>query len=476
MSQVRQPVVSRTAIQGLVSVELPVHGDDRGWFKENWQREKMIGAGLPDFRPVQNNVSFNSTRGTTRGFHAEPWDKYVSVAAGEIFGAWVDLRPGPGFGAVHTSRMGPGQAMFVPRGVANAFQTLTDDTVYSYLVTEHWSEAARSRYSYVNLADPHLGVQWPIGLHEAVLSQADRDHPFLDQVKPVEPKPIAVLGSTGQLGRALARLAPSDPRLTLFDRAQVNLEDPEAVSRLDLSGYSHVINAAAMTAVDLAETPEGRKQAWQVNAAAVASLARACAESGVSLIHVSTDYVFDGAQSEVAEDQPMAPLGAYGQSKAAGELAVLCHPGHYVLRTSWVIGEGVNFVTTMRRLASQKINPAVVDDQIGRLTFADDLARGILHLIDAGCEPGVYHLQGGGEPASWYEVACRVFELSGNDPSRVGRTSTREYAQGREVFAPRPSHSTFNMDKLRSTGFDPEDQWVSLAKFMGVRVGTADRT
>src|SRR6218665_2160169 len=83
-----------TDVPGLVWFDLPVHGDNRGWFKENWQREKMVALGLPDFKPVQNNISFNVERGVTRGIHAEPWDKYVSVATGKVFGAWVDLREG----------------------------------------------------------------------------------------------------------------------------------------------------------------------------------------------------------------------------------------------------------------------------------------------------------------------------------------------------------------------------------------------
>lgn len=86
--------VEKTNIPGLLVFDLPVHGDNRGWFKENWQRAKMMGLGLPDFGPVQNNISYNATKGVTRGIHAEPWDKYISIAAGEIFGAWVDLRPG----------------------------------------------------------------------------------------------------------------------------------------------------------------------------------------------------------------------------------------------------------------------------------------------------------------------------------------------------------------------------------------------
>src|SRR3954452_16275554 len=115
--------VEESPIPGLLIINLPLHGDNRGWFKENWQREKLIKLGLPDFGPVQNNVSFNATRGVTRGLHAEPWDKYVALATGRIFGAWVDLRAGDSFGTVYTHEIGPETAIFIPRGVANAYQT-----------------------------------------------------------------------------------------------------------------------------------------------------------------------------------------------------------------------------------------------------------------------------------------------------------------------------------------------------------------
>lgn len=123
--------VTETGIPGLKVVDLPVHGDARGWFKENWQRAKMVAAGLPDFRPVQNNVSFNASRGVTRGIHAEPWDKFISVATGSVFGAWVDLRPGAGFGQVFTCTLDPSKAIYVPRGVGNSYQALEDGTAYT---------------------------------------------------------------------------------------------------------------------------------------------------------------------------------------------------------------------------------------------------------------------------------------------------------------------------------------------------------
>jgi len=170
-------------IDGLQWWDIPVHGDNRGWFKENWQREKMVDAGLPDLGPVQNNVSYNRLTGTTRGIHAEPWDKFISVAFGRVFGGWVDLREGPGFGTVFTIEVDPSIAIFVPRGVGNSFQTLEDDTAYSYLVNDHWS--ADAKYTFLNLADPTIGIAWPIDLSQAALSDKDRDHPFLEEVHPM---------------------------------------------------------------------------------------------------------------------------------------------------------------------------------------------------------------------------------------------------------------------------------------------------
>ena len=171
-----------TSIPGLVVWDLPVHGDSRGWFKENWQREKMVAAGLPDLGPVQNNISFNDAVGTTRGIHAEPWDKFISLATGRIFGAWVDLREGPTFGSTFTAELDPSMAIFVPRGVGNSYQTLEPNTAYTYLVNEHWSPDAT--YTFLNLADPSVGIEWPIPLAEAALSDKDLTHPFLNAVTP----------------------------------------------------------------------------------------------------------------------------------------------------------------------------------------------------------------------------------------------------------------------------------------------------
>ena len=170
-------------IPGFYVVDLPVHGDDRGWFKENYQKEKMEALGLPQLNVVQNNISFNKEVGVTRGLHAEPWNKFISIAIGRVFGAWCDLREGPSFGQTFAMELTPETAVYVPKGVANGFQTLEPNTAYTYLVDAHWSPEAK--YTFVNLFDSALGIKWPIPKEEAVLSEKDINHPMLKDVTPM---------------------------------------------------------------------------------------------------------------------------------------------------------------------------------------------------------------------------------------------------------------------------------------------------
>ena len=462
MTPVAPLSVTPTPIDGLLVVTLDVRADNRGWFKENWQRVKMTELGVPDFSPVQNNVSFNTAAGATRGIHAEPWDKLVSLARGRIFGAWVDLRPGPGFGSSFALEMGPETAVFVPRGVGNAFQTLVDETVYSYLVNDHWSPAAKQSYTFLNLADETVAIGWPIPLDQAELSDADRAHPRLADVAPMPPRRALVVGAGGQLGRALTR---AWPHATAVARSQLDLSDPASVAAFDFSPYGVVVNAAAHTAVDAAETPEGRREAWAVNVTGVAGLVRAARAHRFTLVHVSSDYVFDGTVTEHSEDEPVSPLGVYGQSKAAGDALVATLPSHYLLRTSWVIGEGRNFVATMASLADRGVRPSVVDDQFGRLTFTSEIARAVDHLLATNAPAGTYNLSNAGEVTSWADIARMVFNERGRPGTDVVPVSAAAYGAGRRL-APRPQHSTLVLDKIRATGFEPAPVADQLSAYL----------
>jgi len=176
--------VKQTLVPGLYEIDLVVFGDARGWFKENYQKEKMESLGLPHFEVVQNNFSFNKEKGVTRGLHAEPWEKFISVANGSVFAAWVDLRKGPSFGQTLTMEINPGKAVFVPRGIANGYQTLEENVTYTYLVNAHWSKTAQ--YCSINLFDPALNIAWPYSKDQAIVSDKDKINPMLSDITAME--------------------------------------------------------------------------------------------------------------------------------------------------------------------------------------------------------------------------------------------------------------------------------------------------
>jgi len=175
--------VRETAIAGLYDVDLVLHGDERGWFKENWQQEKMAAAGLPELPVVQHNVAYNARAGVLRGVHAEPWDKYVSVASGAVFVAVVDLRQGSGFGRVATFEVMPERALFIPRGCGNSYQVLADHTVYTYLVTGLWTPG--TSYPALHPYDEALAISWPIGREGTTMSTKDAANPSLGEFEPL---------------------------------------------------------------------------------------------------------------------------------------------------------------------------------------------------------------------------------------------------------------------------------------------------
>ncbi|MDK8797914.1 sugar nucleotide-binding protein [Corynebacterium sp. MSK044] len=443
---------TNTGIDGLVIRKLQVHGDNRGWFKENW-------AGQPPMRVEQNNVSFNASRGATRGMHAEPWDKYVSVATGRVFGAWVDLREdSPTFGAKFGCEIGPDTAVFVPRGVANGFQALEDGTTYIYLCNARWSPDAQ--YAFCSYRE----IEWP--LEPTEVSEKDLAHPPLSEAQRVAPRRTLVTGANGQLGRALQQVLPGADFCT---REDFDLTAPveDLLAARDWTQYSTIINAAAFNDVNSAETAEGRTAAWEVNALGPAKLAQIAARYDLTLVHVSSDYVFDGTVKEHTEEEVPSPLSVYGASKSAGEAAAAVCPRHYVVRTAWVFGDGANFMATMARLAANGTTVKVVSDQRGRPTWAEDLAKGIVHLLDVNAEYGIYNITSGGDPASRNEIAMATFIATGSDPTGVTPVTTAQYQELNGPEAARPAESTLALDKIEATGFTPTNWRVALALYLG---------
>lgn len=177
----------QTDIPGLLIFDISFPVDDRGYFQEKYQKAKLVAAGMPEgFNVVQNNVSLNNNRGVVRGFHAEPWDKYISIITGKIFIAYLDLRKGPSFGKLYTGELNNSKSVYLPRGVANSYQTLEDNTLYIYNTNDHWRADNYDEYVFVNLADPDVNAPWPIPLEQSIISDRDQKHPFLKYIKPME--------------------------------------------------------------------------------------------------------------------------------------------------------------------------------------------------------------------------------------------------------------------------------------------------
>ncbi len=256
---------------------------------------------------------------------------------------------------------------------------------------------------------------------------------------------VLVTGGNGQVGRSITDLL-GDQRfqhltVSVADRATCDITNPDAVRRaIERFNPSVIVNTAAYTAVDASETDEAA--AMLVNCDGVAHLA---AQTGRRLIHLSTDYVFDGSKDGwYTESDPVAPLGVYGTSKWQGEQAARTNPDHLILRTAWVYAaHGHNFVKTMLRLGAERGNLRVVADQIGCPTSAHDIADAILRLVDIDAT-GTYHMAGASQ-ATWHELATATFELAELDVA-VEAIGTAE----NPTPAPRPANSRLDSTALAS--------------------------
>jgi len=267
----------------------------------------------------------------------------------------------------------------------------------------------------------------------------------------MEKTKILVTGANGQLGRELQVLAGAFPQFDFlfYDRATLSIADPDAINTFFARERpAYCINCAAYTAVDKAESE--KESAYLINGDAVGYLAAACHNTGARLIHISTDYVFDGlSETPLREDDPTDPINIYGASKLQGERQALEHhpEGTLIIRTSWVYSEfGNNFVRTMIRLMKERPSINVVSDQVGSPTYAADLAAAILHIIAApSFIPGLYHYSNEGR-ISWYEFALAIRDLIGSS-CEVHPISTDQYP----TPAIRPRFSLLDKSLIRLT-------------------------
>ncbi len=263
---------------------------------------------------------------------------------------------------------------------------------------------------------------------------------------------ILVTGANGQLGSEMQRLGAVSPNNYIFtDAAELDVTDAGAVRRAaEQTRAEAIVNCAAYTDVERAE--ENEAAADRLNRLAPANLAAAAAATGATLIHISTDYVFDGrAHTPYTEQAPTAPLGVYGRTKLAGEQAVEASGCSYlILRTAWLYSAfGNNFLKTMLRLTAERESLKVVFDQIGTPTYAGDLALGIFSVIEGGQlrgHEGLYHFSDEGV-CSWYDFAVEIAAAAGHDKCRIEPCCTAEYP----TKAPRPAYSVLDKGKFKTT-------------------------
>ena len=273
-------------------------------------------------------------------------------------------------------------------------------------------------------------------------------------MSPAQHAKYLVTGARGMLGSDLLE-ALFGRDVTVLGREDLDVTDRDAVFAA-VEGHDVVVNAAAYTAVDAAETDE--EAAMAVNGTAPGLLGEATAAHGARLVQVSTDYVFDGrATTPYAEDAPLAPVSAYGRTKAEGERAArAANPdGTLVVRTAWLYGRhGGNFATTMLKLARSRDTLSVVSDQVGQPTWTHDLAAQIVAMLDADAPAGVYHGTASGQ-ASWFDFAQAVFRLAGLDPDRITPTDSSTFVRP----APRPDYSVLGHDGWARAGLAPLRPW-----------------
>ena len=261
-----------------------------------------------------------------------------------------------------------------------------------------------------------------------------------------------LLGGAGMLGKDLQRVLGR--KVVAPTSSELDIRDADAVMAA-ASGVDAVVNAAAYTRVDDAETHEA--EAMAVNAAGAENAARAAAAAGAQFVQLSTDYVFDGTADEpYREDAPVNPLGAYGRSKAEGERRVLAaHPSPYIVRTAWLYGGGgSNFPRTMLRMASERDTVDVVTDQTGQPTWTMDVAGQILTLLESSAPGGVYHGTNS-DSASWFVFARELFTRAGLDPDRVRQTTSDAFVRP----APRPAYSVLGHTAWTLAAIDTPRPW-----------------
>ena len=456
--------ILKTEIEDVLIIEPRVFGDHRGWFTETYSKAKFNELSIANVF-VQDNHSMSAKKGTLRGLHFQinpkAQTKLVRCTKGKILCVAVDLRKGSStykqWVGVELSENNKKQ-LYIPKGFAHGFLTLTDDVEVQYKVDEYYApECDRS----IRFDDPEIGVEW--GIQDPILSDKDLNAPLLKDSDLGFSLKFMVTGADGQLGHdVVLKLKEINLDVIAPTREEFDLTNKEQVKDYIINEKPDVvIHCAAYTAVDKAE--DEKSLCYAVNVGGTRTIAEAAKEINAKVVYISTDYVFDGSGNEpFKEDHKTAPINYYGYTKDQGEKIVRDLINKYfIVRTSWMYGlNGNNFVKTMLKLAETKKEISVVSDQIGAPTYTKDLAEFIVSLIRTN-NYGTYHGVNEGY-CSWYEFAKYIFDKFGIDII-VNPISSEEYP----TKAERPMNSRLSKKNTDRAGIKKLPDWEdALTRFI----------
>lgn len=444
-------------------------GDERGYF-ESVTKEQLEELGFKGIYQVSNS---KSGKGIVRGLHfqKDPYcqAKVVRCHRGGVIDVVVDMRvDSPTYGEYTSVELTPenGRMLYVPRGFAHGFVSLTDDTLFEYYVDNKYMPRMEGGILW---NDSKLGINWDeifekYGIDEPVLSSKDKDRVTLDLCDTKffrREKKYLITGFKGQLGYDIAReLEERGERNYLaIDKDEMDITDREQVMKVVNSYKPDVIfHCAAWTAVDKAEEME--ELVKKVNVEGTRNLTDASIEVGAKMVYISTDYVFDGTKDGLyTEDDVANPKSVYGMTKFLGEEEVRRNPNHFIARISWVFGiNGNNFIKTMLNLSNKYDSLNVVCDQIGSPTYTVDLSK-VLVIMAQTEKYGTYHINNEGY-CSWAEFAKYIME-SNEKNTKINFVSTDEYYSGKDMskIAYRPRNSKLDKSKLVENGFEMLPDW-----------------
>lgn len=444
-------------------------GDERGYF-ESVTKEQLEELGFKGIYQVSNS---KSGKGIVRGLHfqKDPYcqAKVVRCHRGAVIDVVVDIRKdSPSYGKHVAVELTPenGRMLYVPRGFAHGFVSLTDDTLFEYYVDNKYMPRMEGGILW---NDPELGIDWDgifkeYGITEPILSGKDQVRGTLSE-SDVEffkrGKKYLITGYKGQLGYDIARelIERGETNILAVDKDEMDITDRDQVMKVVKDFNPDVIfHCAAWTAVDKAEEME--ELVYQVNVEGTKNLTDASIEVGAKFVYISTDYVFDGTKDGLyTESDSPSPKSIYGKTKFLGEEEARRNPNHFIGRISWVFGiNGKNFVKTMLELSEKYDELKVVDDQIGSPTYTVDLAKLLVEMVQTE-KYGTYHINNDGY-CSWAEFAKYIMECNGKD-TKIKFVSTEEYYEGKDMskIAYRPRNSKLDKSKLVKNGFEMLPDW-----------------